>query len=428
MLVLASCSRDKDSSDPMLPEEGQWGGGTTGDQTMLVLQISPLDSQTTDQVPVERVKTLRIIIINTAQSVIECNRLIEDLPTTIASQLSYTLIWPTKKGEKDIYVIANEGSLPNDFRTALAVYNEKDSIDIDNFKTEIQDYSFEPKYKVENDNSIYLPYTYYKDNLVANEHEVTNVAAYLVPVSTKFIFNFTNKRDAAVQVNSISLEAVNSQNYLFAKVGETDSYKQLLDEDTKYYWVDWLAKVSELSHGYPGASLNQSFNEKYGWITEYDIPKEEQPHKHVFIEETILVEEAKSDETGATGTIPGKYTAGPFYIPESKYIPYKEEGTNDNNGTTYTDDENSPQEQQQEYYLTMELEDKGANKKAPDFTHVAIPNLKALFRNTYVIINVNMSQGDVEVYAEIADWNRKNAKGWVVEDGSASKPQLPSAD
>lgn len=411
----------------MLPEEGQWGGGTTGDQTMLVLQISPLDSQATDQVPVERVNTLRIIIINTAQSVIECNRLIEDLPTTIASQLSYTLIWPTKKGTKEIYVIANEESIVDENNQLnLGIVEASDAT---KFKEVIQNYSFEPKYKVENDNSIYLPYTYYKDNLVANEHEVTNVAAYLVPVATKFIFNFTNKREAAVQVNSISLEAVNSQNYLFAKVGKTDSYKQLLNDDTKYYWVDWLAKVSELSHGYPGASLNQSFNEQYGWITEYDIPDGEH-HNHGFIEKgnSILVEEAKSDETGATGTIPGKYTAGPFYIPESKYIPYKEEDTNDNNGTTYTDDENSPQEQQQEYYLTMELEDKGTNKKAPDFTHVAIPNLKALFRNTYVIINVNMSQGDVEVYAEIADWNRKNAKGWVVEDGSASKPQLPSAD
>lgn len=401
----------------MLPEEGQWGGGTTGDQTMLVLQISPLDSQTTDQVPVEKVKTLRIIIINTAQSVIECNRLIEYLPTTIASQLSYTLIWPTYEGKKDIYIIANEESLPDGFREALAVYNEKDAIDIDDFKTQIQDYSFEPKYEIK-DNSIYLPYTYYKDNLVANEHEVTNVAAYLVPVATKFIFNFTNKRDAAVQVNSISLEAVNSQNYLFAKVGETDSYKQLLNDDTKYYWVDWLAKVSELSHGYPGASLNQSFNEKYGWITEYDIPKEDKWNTYFFVDsQNSFAVEGKDKGTNGGNMV----TAGPFYIPESKYIPYKEEDTNDNNGTTSTDDENSPQEQQQEYYLTMEFFDTVEGKTAPEFKDVAIPNLKALFRNTYVIINVNMSQGDVEVYAEIAEWNKKSANGWVVE-GSAPNP------
>ena len=409
----------------MLPEEGQWGGGTTGDQTMLVLQISPLDSQTTDQVPVERVKTLRIIIINTDDeskvSIIECNRLIEDLPTTIASQLSYTLIWPTYEGKKDIYVIANEKSIVDENnKLTLDIAETSNATD---FKEEIQDYFFEPTYKIdEKDNSIYLPYTYYKDDLETKKNEVTNVAAYLVPVATKFIFNFTNKRDAAVQVNSISLEAVNSQNYLFAKVNEPDINKTLSlpnDVEKEYYWVDWLAKVSELSHGYPGASLNQSFNEQYGWITEYDIPKEDKLDTYFFVDsQNSFAVEGKDKGTNGGNMV----TAGPFYIPESKYIPYKEEDTNDNNGTTSTDDENSPQEQQQEYYLTMKLKDEDTDKQAPEFKGVAIPNLKALFRNTYVIINVNMSQGDVEIYAEIAPWHEKSAKGWV-EEGKDNDPK-----
>ena len=403
MLVLASCSRDKDSSDPMLPEEGQWGGGTTGDQTMLVLQISPLDSQTTDQVPVERVNTLRIIIINKGdeshEPVIECNRLINDLPTTIASQLSYTLIWPTYEGKKDIYVIANEESLPDDFITALAVYNEKDAID-DNFKTQIQDYSFEPKYEIK-DNSIYLPYTYYKDDLETKKNEVTNVAAYLVPVATKFIFNFTNKREAAVNVNSISLEAVNSQNYLFAKVGKTDSYKQLLNDDTKYYWVDWLAKVSELSHNHTGFTSYEDFNDYYGWIADYEIPTGDKSNTYHFVgnSASIPVVKVQGIEYAANGG--NVVTVGPFYIPESKNMVQK-------------DDEGKPIKEQ-EYYLTMELEDTLSENPPLQFYEI-ISNLKALFRNTYVIINVKMSQGDVEVYAEIAKWEHKSINGWVIED------------
>ena len=68
------------------------------------------------------------------------------------------------------------------------------------------------------------------------------------------------------------------------------------------------------------------------------------------------------------------------------------------------------------YYLTFNFTDTRDNSPlelADEYLY--IDNLNALFRNTFCIINVRLGQGDVDVYAEIADWNQKSIQGWVNE-------------
>ena len=101
------------------------------------------------------------------------------------------------------------------------------------------------------------------------------------------------------------------------------------------------------------------------------------------------------------GETPGTLNLGPFYVPESR------------NEITYEDAEKNKVTEQQ-YRFTLKLDDTKTDATAPDFDLV-IENLKALFRNTHVIININMTEGDVKVYAEIQDWNHKYANGWVTE-------------
>ena len=413
MLCLVSCSRSHRGSSLFGDDNDEtWEGGTIGDQTMLVLRISPLNSQETSQAPAEKVKTLRIIIINHYKNIIECNRSI-DIPTTAASLLSYTLTWPTVSGKKDVYVIANENSVAENFGEILDGYTENSVAST--LQERLQAYHFAPTYsEYEEDGSIYLPYTYYYGSLEAKKEEATAITAYLVPVATKFIFNFTNNRDFAVKVNGISLESVNSSNYLFAKVGEKDIEKNFNGEP--YYWIDWLAEVAQASPS--GFSSNQEFNNYYGWISDYEIPSEDNVQKHIFIETNESFEVLGTMET--SDNTPGKYTVGPFYIPESKNLTLK----NDSDKDTSDDDDNDDDKTltEQTYYLTIGLEDTDPNKTAPEFKDVVIPNLKALFRNTYVIINVNMSQGDIEIYAEIHDWTKQEVNGWVTEGQPTINP------
>lgn len=414
---LVSCTRDHDTSNGILPDEEQWEGGAVGDKTLLVLHISPLDARATDQKPVEKVKTLRVIIINKGdtnhEAAIECNRFIE-LPTTLSSQVSYTLTWPTYSGAKKVYVIANEASVEEGFTNTLNGFEE--SSNPANFQNEMDNYAFNPNYRIEDDSSIYLPYTFYYDNLTATQGEVKQITAYLVPVATKFMFKFTNKRNNPVDVNEISLKYVDTSNYLFAQVGSTDSYKDF--EGSQYYWTDWLAKVAEASHEISGSSQNESFNNLYGWITDYDIPSESISGTYTFVDKAeknnpFVVPGATIDETDEATSIPGTYTVGPIYVSESKNF------KNASDGQPLTG---------QTYYLTMDVED-SESKTAPEFANVAISNLKALFRNTFVIININMSQDDVKVYAEIADWNHKSANGWVIEGKEPNpNPYQPSTE
>lgn len=425
MAAMQSCIHDAFDETP--------GAGSESDDYLIVLRINALDGSITGPDigdNHEMVKSLRIIMLN--NGAVELNRYVVpgQAPEGInMANLDYILTVRTIPGSKKFYILANEESvgnsqfsdgvtLPPDMPDNLHDYLESIVPDTDNalggqnFENIINAFYFRPDYKADAVGNIYLPYATYYDGYTVGSNAPSNATdplqMYLVPVATKFMFQFVNYRLNPVDINDITVSSTNLDNFLLARVNEPDISKNF--DGTEYYWVDWLAKVSEASHSNPDFYDNVNFNEKYGWIYNYDMPSktEVQPSQFVNAQNVKTVPAGILDEQTEEIT-PNSLVLGPFYAPESW------------NTFTYTDETTKEEVTIQRYNLTLGLHDTSSLPVTdPVFENVAIDNLHALFRNTCVLIKVTMSSGPVEVYAEINPWNIKTANGWLVEGNAPS--------
>lgn len=442
--------------------------------TQMILHIKPITTRSEGSSNVvEYIKTLRVIMIDVAEenlgdgnlgdspdpqpgldndspsnvkvNTIEFNQLITLNTESTATGFFHDFIWYTLAGKKKFYLFANEDSVKE---VCYSLSNSENSGDqdpevksIENFSEWLQ--SFEngsPSQEMENilpllyftpiyiqnqpeqnvsGNSpavVYLPYTAFYDDIEVSKNNKDGASGYqdidmfLVPVATKFTFNFINYRPTPVMVNGISLATTNSQNYIFGNVGSDDMFKTLPDSNQSLYWINWLAAVSELSQGVPGFGQNVGFNQKYGWILDYEIPTDNTENPIFVVPQNPVKIIAGSEPDENEVITPTTTTAGPFYVPESiNLIP----------------PESDKQKPQQAYYLTIDFQETVEGNLAPEFNNVHIENLNALFRNTHVIINITLRKGDILVYAEIADWNQKTAKGYVSEETDPSDSEKP---
>lgn len=415
------------------PETENGGiSGIDGTKTLFEFNIRPL-SVSAETLPLEKIKTARVVVIAKGETAavpdtVEYNRLL-DVTEVPAKDYAYTLRWNSTPGDKDIFVIANEASVDADLSTVLGSYPEGEPAR--NFVSMINDYSFTPAYEADAQNNIYLPYTFSQEDIRPRPGVMTSVNAWLVPVATKFIFNFTNNRPHAINIKGISMKSANKANYLLGH--PTEPTMEYNGEEMS--WVDWLAEISKNSWQFPEYGSNSGYNDEVGWIVNYDLPDPDDAEVYTFVkqndpDENFTVKAAKTEEVdGEEVTTPGKHTTPVYYLPESANFPAPEAVDPDDTDDTGNagddtgdgDDEGETVEAEQVYYLTMLFEDTAnTGLTAPPFIDIPIPNLKALFRNTYVVINIIMSEGEIEVYAEIADWNRKTANGWVTEGNAPS--------
>lgn len=404
------------------PEGEEADGNIDPNTTILFLDVRALNPSTTTT---EKIKSVRIIITgkpanngdtggtdaeSNSTSIVECNRLYE-FPIVNASSFSYTLTWASSLGQKSVYVIANEASISGDLTEQLNEYEEMSSaVDLEKW---LEGYSFAPQYTA-TDDTYYLPYSYSKTDFEPLPGKVNPVNCWLSPIATKFVFYFENKRSAAVNVEGISMAYVNTESFMMPHVDKDALYMEYGSESL--YWPDWLAIVSKDSWNYPEFGENEGFNQLYGWITDYSVPKPSDSHLHTFIDTNDAFTVAAMTETTTEEgkeEIPGTFTTPIFYLPESiNHI-------NPSEATVPESPADGEQYGDQSYYLTIKLKDLGQGK-APEFKNVLIPNLNALFRNTFVVIKMVMGEGEIEIYAEIAPWNVKTANGWVSEGGAPS--------
>lgn len=421
------------------------------DRHLLVLHIRPVDTRAAAEPEsvTERIKSLRIIVLGKDDAgnytSVEYNKAIRP-GDFVASSFSYEVTLPTTAGKKDIYLIANEESVtslqyepedgttlpterPASFTDLMKQFGiEEDGTENGSLSPNtaplpdpgalaslLRSVHFAPAYTAEND-AVYLPYASSYHDLEAKKEQVNEMTLYLVPVATKFEFNFINYRPNRVQVQEISVSSVHSDNFLLARVGAEDVTKEF--ETASLYWVDWLAKVSEASQLYPESSSNSNFNTRYGWISDYAIPSDNKADIAFFVstdpsdnkEACYIPAGSKNGEV----EIASRLTTGPFYRPESRHEVTVKKTVWDENGK-----EIETEVAEQRYTLTLRLHDeKQKEEDDPKFEDVVIENLRALFRSTRVVINVTLRQGNVEVYAEIAPWNKKKANGWVIEGES----------
>lgn len=181
---------------------------------------------------------------------------------------------------------------------------------------------------------------------------------FVVPSAVKILFNFTNYRVSDVTINSINLSSVANNSYLLGHVGSKDYNKTF--ESKSYYWVDWLYKMNQ---------SNDDVVDEYGWITDYELPSGT-THSPYKIDGLTI----KKSSDGATPTT-GLKTV---YLLESK---------NEREGA-------------QTYTLQFDMADGNEDSsKVLDFS-----NVTSLFRNTYLVVNVRLTNGGLEILADVIPW------------------------
>lgn len=380
-----------------------------GSQTYLMLHIQPLNTPASraDDNRSEDIKSLRVVMIDDKTDIIEINEKINTGLEALFSETGYYYRTAATAGKKRFYIFANEESVTNingaEGQSLTALFSKEsynpvkltdDSTPSSGngvvFEQEINGVWFKSQYEFEGD-KIYLPYsTYYAIELEAGE--MYEEPMFLVPAAIKFDVHLYNYRQEQVRINSVAIESTADRCFLMGNVGTKDYTK---DGD---YWVDWLKKVSDDSHDYPGYDENVGFNNVRGWILDYALPLQTL-HQPLF----LFSNNSNPTQTDADMTVDElKDDNQPGY----KHLQ-----------TTYTHESRAMADQQgyQQYYLQIKLYDSSIKQYITLSQH--LPNVKALFRNTHVIINVTMKAGDMDIYAEIIPWTvDATVNGFVTEE------------
>lgn len=201
---------------------------------------------------------------------------------------------------------------------------------------------------------------------------------YVVRVATKFTVNFKNWRGEEVTVENFTIASHADRNFLMAHVS---SYPKILNLETNQpypTWIDWLKAVSDASNEDSDAATN-----RFGWLTDYRLP--EQTTAKVYTHEGLKIGKPTVDIENPDNSEPGVANVVPvFYLPESKNL--KQEGA------TIVGE--------QEYTLSINIVG-----RAEPFV-CKLDKLKALFRNTHLVVNITMYNSneivvDVIPYSEV---------------------------
>lgn len=355
-LLSASCRGGEVSyTDEVQPDD---------DTAILVLRTGLLDqTRVSDRVndavdnPVEYMYTLRIVILH-ENGTVEHNMYIDfgEIPQTEC----YRIFKVTRNETKKIYLIANEENASTDLHEQLETLTTGNTT----FASIVDNFVFIPDYKNPIPMSSVYDVPVKAENLVEREF-------YLVRAATKFAFRFTNKRKSKVSIDAIHISDIAGATYLIPHKREP---LFMSFDDESLYWINWLKKVADESQQSPD---DVELADKRGWIQAYDIPSETS-HQEVTVNGLLEV-------PSMTGDQPGKAVFPVFYLPESKKLKA--------GSATYGE---------QEYTLKLDMSENG---KELSFTKT-FPNLKALFRNTHVLVDITFTEKDevkvqVVPYAEV---------------------------
>lgn len=355
-LLSASCRGGEVSyTDEVQPDD---------DTAILVLRTGLLDqTRVSDRVndavdnPVEYMYTLRIVILH-ENGTVEHNMYIDfgEIPQTEC----YRIFKVTRNETKKIYLIANEENVSTDLHEQLETLTTGNTT----FASIVDNFVFIPDYKNPIPMSSVYDVPVKAENLVEREF-------YLVRAATKFAFRFTNKRKSKVSIDAIHTSDIAGATYLIPHKREP---LFMSFDDESLYWINWLKKVADESQQSPD---DVELADKRGWIQAYDIPSETS-HQEVTVNGPLEV-------PSMTGDQPGKAVFPVFYLPESKKLKA--------GSATYGE---------QEYTLKLDMSENG---KELSFTKT-FPNLKALFRNTHVLVDITFTEKDevkvqVVPYAEV---------------------------
>lgn len=353
--VAVSCGGDEPSSS---------GNG----EATLLMNIEPLGQSragASGLLSNEKMRSVRVIVLH-ADGTVEHNR-----PFTLeGAQAQKRILLKVTPGEKKkIFLFANEESVAS----VEGVSDE--NLSLTDFFDGFSDGDAGLESAV---NALYYAPDFTEDKPIpmSSEYEIDfpskgnfDGTFYVVRVATKFTVNFRNMRGEDVTVESFSIARHADKNYLMAHVGNSEQNLKLFNGKT---WIEWLKEVSEAS----SENDDYSVTEAAGWLKDYELPSQADKTKTYTQEQPINV--GKGDLQTSK---PGEASAC-FYLPESKNL---KAGAADG---------------EQEYTMTVAV-----GGVADPFVF-ALPNLKSLFRNTHVIVNISFNK-DTSITAVIfvRPWN-----------------------
>lgn len=350
-------------------DEPSAGDGTV----MLVLNTDVLGASRaagTDGLPdAEKMKTLRIVILH-PDGTVEQN-LFRDFDQAL-TEYDTQLVKVRQNETKTICLIANEGGVEGLSRGELNAFEAGSA----GFMELVDGLSFVPDYAAHP-----LPMSSVYEVQVGEK--TAEFRFHVVRVATKFTFRFTNMRDDAVAVNSVAVSDIAGNTYLMPrKKALTMLFAEEDGSETECYWIDWLKRVADESQADPD---NKDLADRRGWITDYDIPADAVSGEVVVAAPEGFAVAGAAHDMGVPK--PGEAVYPAFYLPESKHL---KNPSGDADG-------------EQAYTMTFDLTD-GENGNLR-FEAVPFDNLKALFRNTHVVVDVTLYDKEIRVdvipYSEV---------------------------
>ena len=395
LLLLCSCINDNgpfaDDDDPAERES-----------CLLTLNVGLLETRAGDSgaslAAWERMRTLRVVVLSQTSGKVEFNR---HYSLDAASESLYgPIVIPVKAdGKKRIYLIANEewAVKPTGDATSIADFLGSAVVGSSaaEFASDIADAVFAvPSSSYGEGRYIPMSSVYEVDTDAADAGKRKDCGTfYIVRTVTKFTFSFRNDRVSGepVYVNSWEISGLaENKAYLMPHFTPNAdgswgySQNRALGvwtpfgegwTETGSEWKEWLVKVSDESNIDPE---NPTADEN-GWLTVYEIPSTQTEtviHKYDDGELVIPIDDKEHDGLVVT------------YRPESK--------------TVKTSDYAFAGEQ--EYKVNLWVTERGEEHSFA--VPVTIPNLRSLFRNTHVCINVRFGEkmNDDVIYAKIIDW------------------------
>lgn len=358
--LVAACSNQDDSQ----PEGGN---------ASLLLNIATIGQTLEGQTLAdnERMHSVRVVVLN-AEGAVEHNRFY----SLGGAQDERSILLKVTPGEKEIFLFANEESVSlvegvtsGTSSPSLTAFFSNYQTGSPGFEDQVNALYFKPDYTGGKPIPMSSMYT-----IEVSDKEVAEKTFYVVRVATKFTMNFINWRGQEVTVNSFSIEKYADKNFLMAHVKDTP----LFNGKT---WIEWLKEVSDAS------SENDDYatTEAAGWLKDYELPKQANKEQTYTYPSEVTVGAAHVNIDYPGNSTPGKAATTPiFYLPESM---------NPKAGAT---------DGEQEYILKLNIADGNQTKT---FSR-KLPNLKALFRNTHVVVNITMLNS-MEIVVDVIPYSEK---------------------
>lgn len=322
----------------------------------------------------EKMNSVRVVVLHAADGTVEHNRHFS-LEGAQAQKTILLKVTPNEK--KKIFLFANEESVSTvegvtvegENQTLTAFFNSYTE-GMPGFEAVVNNLYFAPDYS--GGKPIPMSSMYEIDFPEKGNFDGT---FYVVRVATKFMVNFMNWRGEEVIVDNFTIASHADKNFLMAHVNDSEQNEQLFNRKT---WIDWLKEVSDAS----SENDDYAVTEAAGWLKDYELPA--QADKAItYTHGTVTVGKPTVDIDNPDNSKPGVAKNIPvFYLPESKS---PKAGATDG---------------EQEYTLTIKI----TGRDEPFVCK--LPNLKALFRNTHVVVDITMYNSneiivDVIPYSEI---------------------------